>query len=101
MRVQLLVDGRVDIICSDGQRWRDSAKLGGRWRIQASGQLLLERRAEIMGKGEYGETELLPVAGEGHEAVVKLLLEKRADIMANCTVGETSVRLRGPVEDTM
>ena len=43
-------------------------------------QRLLEKGADIAGKGRYGRTALSRAAIKGHEAVVELLLEKGADV---------------------
>ncbi len=42
--------------------------------------LLLERKADVDAKDEYGETALHQAARGGHEVVVRLLLEHNAEI---------------------
>jgi ankyrin repeat protein len=41
--------------------------------------LLLEHKADVDAKTNYGWTALYATAGEGHEVVVRLLLEHKAD----------------------
>ena len=46
-------------------------------------RLLLEAKADVESRDEYGHTPLWTAAYNGHDAVVRLLLEAKADVESN------------------
>ena len=53
--------------------------------------MLLEHRADVDAKAEYGGTALHRAAEKGHEAAVRVLLEHRVDADAKDNSGETAL----------
>jgi hypothetical protein len=64
---------------------------------------LLEKGAEVNGRGNQGETLLLCLAGVGHTEAAALLLDHGADVNDVDDYGETALHLavRGKYEDTI
>ena len=54
-------------------------------------RLLLEAKADVEAKDNYGQTALYCAAQDGHEEVVRLLLEAKADIEAKNNDGWTAL----------